>query len=182
MKGKKLMTAMAVLAAVLMATAAWAYGPGGGRGWGRGPCYSGDVAGPAGLNLTAEQNEKIQALRLAHWKEIQPLQTAMFEKRSQLRTLWLETTPNEEKILKVNREIQAIKAQLDDKATKNRLQMLNVLTPEQKAQVQSRGPGYGRGPGFGRGFGPGAGANCDGPGYGPGQGWGMGPGMGPRGW
>ena len=52
------------------------------------------------------------------------------------------------------------------------LQMLNVLTPEQKAQIQSRGPG------FGRGFGPGAGAGYDGWGTGRGQGRGMGP----RGW
>jgi Spy/CpxP family protein refolding chaperone len=178
MKGKKVMTTVAILAVVLMATATWAYGPGGGRGWGRGPCYSygDDVGGPAGLNLTAEQNGKIQALRQAHLKDVQPLQTAMFEKRGELRNLWLEASPNEDKILKVNKDIQTIRTQLNEKATKYRLQMLNVLTPEQKAQVQSRGSGFGRG----RGLGPGAGADagCDGPGYGPGQGRGMGP----RGW
>jgi Spy/CpxP family protein refolding chaperone len=174
MKGKRWMTAMAVLAVVLMTTAAWAWGPGGGRGWGRGPCYGygDDVGGPAGLNLTADQNQKIQALRVAHLKDVQPLQTALFEKRNELRNLWLEPSPNEEKIVKVNRDIQTIRTQLNDKATKYRLQMLNVLTPEQRAQVQSRGPG------FGRGFGPGAGAGYSGQGFGPGSGWGMGP----RGW
>ncbi|MGV8081555.1 MAG: Spy/CpxP family protein refolding chaperone [Syntrophales bacterium] len=173
MKAKKLMTTVAILAVVLMATTTWAYGPGGGRGWGRGPCYNAaDVGGPVGLNLTADQNEKIRALRVAHQKEVQPLQAAMFAKRGELRTLWLETTPNEEKILKVNRDIDAIRTQLNEKATKHRLQMLNVLTPEQKAQIQSRGPG------FGRGFGPGAGAGYDGWGTGRGQGRGMGP----RGW
>lgn len=177
MKGKTWMTTVAILAVVLMATTTWAYGPGGGRGWGRGPCYNAaDVGGPVGMNLTADQNEKIRALRVAHQKEVQPLQAAMFAKRGELRTLWLETTPNEEKILKVNRDIDAIKAQLNEKATKHRLQMLNVLTPEQKAQVQSRGSGFGRGRGLGPGAG--AGAGCDGPGYGPGQGRGMGP----RGW
>jgi len=163
MKGKKLMAAMAILAVVLMASTTWAYGPGGGRGWGRGPCYSGDVAGPAGLNLTAEQSQKMQGLRVAHQKEVQPLQAVLFEKRGELRILWLEASPSEEKILKVNREIQAIKAQLQEKATKHRLQMLNLLTPEQKAQVQSFGPGKGRG-------------------MGPGKGPGMGSGMGPGGW
>lgn len=173
MKGKKWMTTVAILAVVLMATTTWAYGPGGGRGWGRGPCYNtGDVGGPAGLNLTAEQSAKMQALRVAHQKDVQPLQAAMFAKRGELRTLWLDNPPSEEKILKVNRDIDAIKAQLNEKATKHRLQMLNVLTPEQKAQVQARGPG------FGRGFGPGAGAGCDGTGPGRGQGRGMGP----RGW
>ncbi len=173
MKGKKWMTTVAILAVVLMATTTWAYGPGGGRGWGRGPCYNtGDVGGPAGLNLTAEQSAKMQALRVAHQKDVQPLQAAMFAKRGELRTLWLDNPPSEEKILKVNRDIDAIKAQLNEKATKHRLQMLNVLTPEQKAQIQSRGPG------FGRGFGPGAGAGYDGWGTGRGQGRGMGP----RGW
>lgn len=176
MKGKTWMTAVAVLAIVLMATTTWAWGPGGGRGWGRGPCYSGDAAGPAGLELTAEQNQKVQALRLDHQKDVQPLQAALFAKRGELRTLWLEASPSEEKILKVNREIQAIRTQIQEKATKHRLQVMNLLTPEQRVQVQARGPGFGRG--FGPGFGRGAGADCDGPGFGSGPGRGMGP----RGW
>ena len=48
-----------VLAVALMATAAFAWGPGFGRGYGMGPGYG----TPAIPNLTAEQSSKIQALQ-----------------------------------------------------------------------------------------------------------------------
>jgi hypothetical protein len=58
-----------------------------------------------------------------------------------------------------------LRAQLQEKSTKNRLEMRKVLTPEQQAQLGAYGPG------FGPGFGPGSGMKG---GFGPGRGMGYG--------
>ena len=139
------------------------YGPGPGAGYGPG---SGMGYGPKGswgpaLNLTAEQNQKIQAMRESFFKESLPLRNEMQIKQLELRTLWAQTNPDQEKILAKQKEINALRAQMQEKATKNRLEMRKVLTPEQQAQLGAYGPGFGpgSGPGMGMrgGFGPGRG-------------------------
>ncbi len=128
------------------------------RDWGRGHGMR-DMAryhDKAGLNavfaklkLTAEQKEKIEGLRLAYLKEIKPLQDQMFSKRGDLRLLWLQPTPDKEKILTVQKEIRAIRDQLADRTTAFRVDVFNVLTPEQKEKAKAflhhAGPGRGRG-------------------------------------
>ena len=85
----------AVLISTALASAAFAFGPGG--GWGRGHggrhCYNpgdGPLSAAAQLNLTAEQTEKIKALRDAHLKDVTPLSDTRFCKRSELKLLWLQ--------------------------------------------------------------------------------------------
>lgn len=110
------------LALALIGTAALAWGPGFGRGFGAGPGFgSGFGAGPGSgypaiPNLTAEQSAQIKALQEAFLKETEPLQKEMAAKVNNLRT-----------------EVQ------------------KVLTPEQLAQFPAFGPGRGFGPvaGFG---------------------------------
>ncbi len=176
---KKLTTTiLAVLVIVALAGTSFAYGWGqgmwGGRGPGYGPCQSGDVKGLAGVNLTTEQESRIKSLRDAHLKEIKPLQDQLFSKRGELKLLWLQQQPSQEKINAVQKEIRNLRDQLQDKQTSHRLAVLKVLTPEQQTKVQSFGAG--------RGFGPGKGF-ARGGGYGPGGGscGGYGPGPGPRG-
>jgi Spy/CpxP family protein refolding chaperone len=69
----------------------------------------------------------------------------------------LNLTPEQEKILAKQKEIDALRTQLQEKATKNRLEMRKVLTPEQQAQLGADGPGFGPGYGMRGGFGPGRG-------------------------
>jgi Spy/CpxP family protein refolding chaperone len=175
---------VAVMMVAILATAGLAMG----QGWGKGPGmgmgygpYAGGArpggSGPWGaLNLTPEQFEKMKALRGSFFKERIPLRNELMSKRLELRALWVQTNPDEEKILAKQREINALRAQLQEKTTKNRLEMLKILTPEQRAQWQaykaslrhgrgySRGCKCGRGPGYhrhyhdemgmGRGYGP----------------------------
>ena len=116
------------------------------------------------LDLTAEQKTKIEALRNSFLRDIKPLQDQMFSKRGDLRLLWLQTSPDKEKILAVQKDIRAIRDQLQDKAVAHRVDAYNLLTPEQKEKAKSflggQGPGRGgmwRGQ-EGRGMmGPGAG-------------------------
>ena len=135
------------------------YGPGPGAGYGPG---SGMGYGPKGswgpaLNLTAEQNQKIQAMREGFFKESLPLRNEMQIKQLELRTLWAQTNPDQEKILAKQKEINALREQMQEKGTKNRLEMRKILTPEQQAQVGAFGPGFGPGRGMKGGFGPGRG-------------------------
>ncbi len=51
-----------------------------------------------------------------------------------MQTLWAQTNPDQEKILAKQKEINALMAQLQEKATKHRLEMRQVLTPEQQAR------------------------------------------------
>jgi len=145
----------------LIATAAFAYGGGRGHGgWfseGRGfmACFY-------GLNLTAEQTAKMDALRDNHWKEVQPLRDKMFVKRNELRNLWLEANPDPAKINAAQNEMRVLRDQMQDKMTAFRLSALNLLTPEQKAEVQRN---Y-RERGFGHGMGMGPGGCPVGPGFG----------------
>ena len=148
---KKMMTFMTVIAvaAVLASSPAEAR-----RGWGDG--YSGggyyDLTAAPGLNLTAEQVTKLNALRETHLRDVKPLQEQMYGKRGELRNLWLERTPDQKKILAAQKELQTLRGKLYEKGTLYRLDAQKVLTPEQQAQVQTYGTGRGCGYGYGKGM------------------------------
>ena len=167
---KKIM--IMVLAIALLATAGVALA----QGWGRGPGYGpgagyGPGSGPkgawgAGLNLTAEQQQKMQALRESHFADTALLRDQMIAKQTELRALWAQPNPDSGAIIAKQGEINTLREQLQAKGIQNRLEMRKVLTPEQQAQLGSA---------IGQGFGPGAGMRG---GFGPGRG--MGPGGCPR--
>ena len=120
------------------------------------------------LNLTPEQTQKMQALRESFFKETLPLRNDLMSKKLELRSLWLQPNLDEEKILAKQKEISSLRAQLGEKAIKNRFAMRQILTPEQQAQMANlharewheygRGCGFGHGPGhhheMGMGEGP----------------------------
>ncbi len=110
----------------------------------------------------------MQALREANWKEITPLQNELMNKRFELRSLWAQPNPDQEKILAKQKEVNTLREKIQEKATKHRLEMQQILTPDQQAQLSATFGGFGAGPGIGRkgGFGPGRGKGY-GQGYGP---------------
>ena len=164
---KIIMSLATVIIVTVFAVSAFAFGPGGGRGHGGG-YYGGDITAVPGINLTSDQTAKINALRDANLKDIKPLQDKLFSKRGDLRLLWLETNPDQNKITAAQKEIRALRDQMQDKMISYRLEALKVLTPEQQEKVKANRPG--------RGFGPGTRGGTGwqgGPGYqggGPGQG------------
>lgn len=170
---KKLtMTFLALFAVVALTASAFAVGPGGGRGHGRGQCgggcYGGDVTAVPGLNLTTEQTAKVNALREAHLKDVKPIQDKMFSKRGDLKLLWLQKSPDQEKIRQTQKEIRALRDQMEDKKDTHRLEVLKVLTSEQQEKLNASRPGRGSGHGMRGGAG-----QQGGPGH-----YGGGPGMG----
>ena len=174
---KVTVTVMALLVTAMIATAALAFGPG--RGPGYGSCGRGDFGGFGELNLTAEQKTKLTELRDAQLKDVKPLQEQMFTKRDELRKFWLEPTPDQAKITAAQKEMRSVRDQMQDKMTAFRLESLKVLTPEQREKAKSFAAGFSAGRGFGqeRGFGKGRGSRpgaacgdggCQGGGPGPG--------------
>jgi Spy/CpxP family protein refolding chaperone len=141
MKKTTIITVSLTLALALMATVALAWRPG--RGSGMGPGYG----TPAIPNLTAEQSTKIQALQKAHLDEIAPLQQDLLNKKTELRSLWLNPTPDQAKITALQKETLNLQSKLAEKGTNLRLEIRKVLTPEQQAQMAAFGPGMGRGMG-----------------------------------
>jgi len=163
---KTILTLTAVMVGLLLTSQAFAWGPGHGRG---GCPYR--EAGLEKLNLTTDQKAKIEDLKIAHEKATRPLRDKIFDKSVELRKLWLATEPDKGKILAAQKELNALRDDMQTKTTELRLDIRKVLTPEQNAKLADTG--WGRGPGFGpRGGMRGHGEL--GPGYGPGPGLGMG--------
>jgi Spy/CpxP family protein refolding chaperone len=160
---KKIMIAVTMV--VLLAAAGLAMAQGcekcSGMGMGYGPHSGAGHSGGHGLwkalNLTPEQMQKVQALRESFFKETLPLRNDLMSKKLEMRSLWLQTNPDEEKILAKQKEISALRAQLGERAIKNRFEMRSILTPEQQAKLANlRGGEWGEhGRGCGSGLGPG---------------------------
>ena len=153
------MTFVALFAVAVLTASAFAVGPGWGRGHGRGQCgggacYGADLTAVPGLNLTTEQTAKINTLREAHLKDVKPIQDKMFSKRGDLKLLWLQKNPDQEKIRQAQKEIRTLRDQMQDKKDNYRLEMLKVLTPEQQEKLNAYRPGRGFGPGMKGGAGP----------------------------
>jgi Spy/CpxP family protein refolding chaperone len=115
------------------------------------------------LNLTAEQTEKIRALRESFQKDITPLRTRIFEKKAEMRLLWMQTESDAAGIKAKEKEIHDLMWQVLEKATDFRLALRSVLTPEQLSKFLALGGDWGRHHGRDwRGHhGPGKGPNLD---------------------
>ena len=158
----------AVALGLLLASQAFAWGPGPGKDKGYGSCRK---AGLERLNLTDNQKAKVEALQNANAKATRPLREKMFDKSVELRRLWLQANPDKDKITAAQKELRTLREQMEDKVTALRLEIHKMLTPEQKEKLANSH--WGRGHGFGprggmRGHGE------FGPGQGPGPGLGMG--------
>lgn len=143
-----------ILGLGLMVVAVMAQGPGFGRGFGMGPGY-----GPSGnffANLTPEQSAKIQTLQQAHLQAIAPLQQELLTKGTEMRSLSLNPNADPAVIGIKQKEIWDLRSKLQEMTNSLRLQIREVLTPEQQAQFDTFGPRRGMGPrmGFGPAMGP----------------------------
>jgi Spy/CpxP family protein refolding chaperone len=114
-------------------------------GYGREPGNVADIATGQDLNLTAGQTEKINTLRQAHLKDIKPLQEQLFKKSRELRSHWLARTPDRDRILALQKEVQNLRYQMTDKFMGYRLEVRQILTPEQQAKTRTFEPEHGMG-------------------------------------
>lgn len=132
-----------------------------------------------GLDLTEEQINKIQEMRLDFQKEILELRTQLQGQYLALRSLNLKGEPQEKIDDKIS-QIEKLSLELEQKYLAHRDQIRELLTDEQKAMFDrwgGLGLGLGRmdGMGLGLGYGRGVGRGFD---RSWGRGWSRGPGMG----
>jgi zinc resistance-associated protein len=139
MKKNIFISMVAVLALVFVTSAVYA-----GPGWGRGQGYGQQYSCPLVSSLTPEQTSRIQTIQQANFQEISPLREQLFAKRTELRNLWVTQNPDQAKITALQKEMLDIRAQLQEKSNNARLEVRQVLTPEQQAQIGAYGPGMGR--------------------------------------
>ncbi|MBU3931441.1 MAG: Spy/CpxP family protein refolding chaperone, partial [Proteobacteria bacterium] len=109
---KVTLTVMGLFFVAAIATSAFGFGWGRGPGVCYGPCARCDFQGPAGVDLTTDQKAKLDELRDARFKEMEPLREKMFTKRDALRNLWLEKNPDQAKIAEAQREMRAVRDQM----------------------------------------------------------------------
>ncbi len=130
-----------------------------------------------GLNLTEEQMERIEEMRLQFEKEILPLETELQTHYSELRLMYAKNQ-EQAKIDGKLFQIDKMEIELERRFEAHQMNIRNLLTDEQKMLFDQEGGfgmglgmdyggGYGRSPGMGRGYGQ----------Y-YGRGYGRGPGMG----
>ncbi len=89
----------------------------------------------ANLDLTEEQKGKIDAMRESLQKEMTPIRTDLIKKRMELNLLWMEASPEADKIKAKQREIRDLKGKMEDRLTDFRLSVNSILTPEQRAEL-----------------------------------------------
>jgi len=132
---KTIFASVAVLALLTFPILAIAQGWGMGmqQGMGYVPSWMGSLA--SHLNLSHEQIQKLEALHERFLKETISMRNDLDLKQIELQTLWLQTNPEEGKILAKEKEINGLRAQIQERATKYLLEARRVLTPGQQAEA-----------------------------------------------
>jgi Spy/CpxP family protein refolding chaperone len=163
MKKATIWMALSALVVALSAGAAVADPPWGGKG--RGGKGMGPHMMMKALDLTAEQQQQVEALRDDFDQVREPLREQVQAKKTEMWALWKVESPDRDAILAKHAEIDAIKRQLREAKVDFRLAVHGLLTAEQRAKAAEmmerrggkrgkrgmRGDGC-RGPGCG--FGP----------------------------
>lgn len=90
------------------------------------------------MNLTAEQKEKIEAIRLKTQKEMLAIRNQLGEKQARLRTLTTGDTYNEREVNKVIEDIGALNTQKMKLHVGHRQEIRNLLDEQQRLKFDSR--------------------------------------------
>ena len=141
---KNTLAAIGIIVAIVLAGSwAFAHGPWGARGYGHHGC---DYGYP-GSNLSPEQREKLQAQEEKFSQDTGELRRQLYQKRLELRGLWIDPKADPEKIKAKQGEVFELQRRIQDKALEHRLAIRHLLPEE----------GVGQGPwgsGYGMGYGP----------------------------
>lgn len=96
-------------------------------------------------NLTDEQKEQIQALRIKHLKEVMPIETDIKIKELELNALWLADKLDAKAIVAKVKEIADLRMKMELAKVNHKIEIYKILTPEQRKML---GPGIGLGRGM----------------------------------
>jgi Spy/CpxP family protein refolding chaperone len=108
---------------------------GGGKQWKETGGCSGCTFGPkmlSKLNLSAEQQAKVNALQDKMDKDNQPTIKKLDTLRAQMQKLWLADKPSEKSILKQQAKMAPLREKLRNRRVRFKIAVLSLLSPEQK--------------------------------------------------
>ena len=108
----------------------------------RGPDRFEKIITLSGLNLTAEQTEKIMALHKAYREESEPFREQLIGKGRELKELWLARIPDRQRIATIEAEIQKLRKQLRGILEGYRHEIRRSLTPQQCEELDTILRGY----------------------------------------
>jgi len=160
---KKMYVGMLAALLIAITTTVFAFGPGAGMGSGKtgGPGLVRGAAAGYGpglsINLSKEQMDKMWQMKEKQRNETSAMRYELFQKKNELRSLYTNPTADDAAILAKQKEVNALRTKLQDKAVQFKLEQRKVLTPEQLKQLNESGRGFSFGKkSFGRkGFRPG---------------------------
>jgi Spy/CpxP family protein refolding chaperone len=115
------------LVALVMLFAGTALAGPGGRGMGQG--YGMGSCSYAAANLTADQTAQLQTLRESFLKEVSPLQSEIFAKRSEMRTLWAASNPNEGNISTLQKDLLELQGKMQERRLQFNLEWRKIINP-----------------------------------------------------
>lgn len=130
-----------VVAALLLlggVGAAFAWGPGWGRGtlpsaYGIAPGYPSAVD----LNLSEDQIKKLQDLNLKYQKEVLEVRNTLQAKGLELQTLLLSKEPDQAKVDSLVEEIGQLRTDIQKKTLNHQIETRKILTQEQWDKLRS---------------------------------------------
>ena len=105
--------------------------------YGRGHYDAADITKLSDLNLTIAQIKKLNALRDAHLLDIKPIRDQMYNKSIELKGLWLEQSPNHNKIEELQKELQTLQDKMFQKIADYRLETMSILTAQQQITLET---------------------------------------------
>jgi protein CpxP len=115
-----------------------------GKGWGEGRGWGGERGGRMhgmmlkGINLTDDQKAKMKQISQSFRERTQSLHQALQAKRQELRQASEGGTFNEALATQKLQESASLQAKLMGEQFRMRQEMLSVLTPEQKTQLEQQ--------------------------------------------
>jgi len=113
--------------------------------WGRGREHGGssgdegDITIISELELADKHVSQIRALREAHLRDVKPFQGRTRAKRQELKALWLQSTPDQNRIIALQKEICNLRDLMQDKMNDYRWAIFEILTPEQQRKLETIG-------------------------------------------
>jgi len=104
-------------------------------------------------DMTPEQMDKVDAMRVAHMKTVMPIRTDIQVAEVELDALWRAEKLDAKKIVAKVNEIGGLRQKLELAMVNHRIDMHNLMTPEQRKAMKKMGmrPGM-KGKGMGRGM------------------------------
>lgn len=134
---KTAITIVTILFVIFLFSLTFAADWGRGRGRGSGPGSEGDITAIPELELADEQVSQIRALREAHLRDVKPFQDRMRAKRQELKALWLQSTPDQDRIIALQKEIGNLRDLMQGKMNDYRRAIFEILTPKQQNRLES---------------------------------------------